>query len=191
MATLHVTEIRDEWSKKPQAGLRVGSLMYARVIAPSDTSGERAIDHASVRESVVAEGVDAAPRPKKNADLRKGDRVQGYVVSSGPKGVFLALSRTVTARIQLRHLSEDFLEPSKVMELFPSGTLLEATVLAVDASGDVQASVIGAAKAAYAWETLAEGQVVRAEVKKKESFGIFLRLKVAGPHFFTPQNDSA
>ncbi|KAL8273768.1 hypothetical protein Esti_002368 [Eimeria stiedai] len=77
--------------------------------------------------------------------LQEGDSWPGLVVTSGPSGIFAALSRSLTLRIQLRHAgvcapsaaesdgSSGLLSPQEVKRRFPPGCLLpEIHILKVD-----------------------------------------------------------
>lgn len=62
----------------------------------------------SLRSSKVRGTAEAEDERRANDvnDLSKASKVSGYVVSSGPQGVFVALSRTLTGRIPLKKLSD-------------------------------------------------------------------------------------
>lgn len=103
-----------------------------------------------------------------------GAQVHGYVINSGPKGVFVAVSRTVTGRIQLRHLSEKKLVKEEVAKRFPVGKLVTAFVLSTSDQG-VELSLLE--KEVEKQAALNVGDVVSGTVKRIETFGLFIRIQ--------------
>jgi len=81
---------------------------------------------ASIRPSYVM-GTDsiATTRPVEFKDLTVGDVVGGIVSSSGPKGVFVTLSRTLSARIKLKELTSKPVSGTECSRLFPVGKPLQ------------------------------------------------------------------
>ncbi len=59
-------------------------------------------------------------------------QVHGYVRAATKVGVFVQLSRHITARVKLAHLSDGFVEDPKAA--FPEGKLVKGRVMAM--SGD-------------------------------------------------------
>lgn len=49
-------------------------------------------------------------------DFKAGQLCQGFVVSAGAHGVFVALSRTVTARVGLADLGESYVVADRVKD---------------------------------------------------------------------------
>ena len=115
----------------------------------------------------------SAPLPL--ADLKPGQRVAGYVKSTGAAGVFVCLSRGVDARIKLRQLSDEFVDNPAGM--YPAGSYVEGGVLGVE-GGRVELT-LRKHRPAPSLQNLEEGQVVRGRVKRIEKFGVFVELDAA------------
>ena len=92
--------------------------------------------------------------------LAKGDFAHGYVRSAQPSGkgagVFVSLSSSQTARVELRMLSDDFVDDP--VAAFPEGKHVSGRVIAADA-GRVQLSLKTVQGGAGAWKTLASLEV--------------------------------
>ncbi len=119
--------------------------------------------------------VPSATLPTETLDisaLKTGERVSGYVKSSGSTGVFVTVARGVDARIKLRQLSDEFVE--NVEKVYPSGVYVEGSVMGVE-GGRVEMT-LRRRRPAPSLDALEEGQVVRGRVKRIEKFGVFVEL---------------
>jgi RecJ-like exonuclease len=71
------------------------------------------------------------------SDVKPDDVLRGYISNTTDNGVFVALSPTVTGRVQIANLSDLFIKDFRAA--FPPGTRVRARVLSVDAkSGRVE-----------------------------------------------------
>jgi len=131
----------------------------------------------SLRSSLV-HGRKESPEEKRVlsiADLQNGMRVSGYVINSGPKGILVALSRTLNARIKLSMISDEIIEKDAVSQLYPIGKLIrDATV--VEIRPDEEQVEISLRKVSLTLEHLSVGDVVSARVRRVTDFGIFAQL---------------
>ena len=148
--------------------------------APAAAS-EAAIAAAATR--AAAEALRVMEAEERAAASAVGALVSGYVVSSGPKGVFLRCARGLTARVLLRLLSDDFV--GQPAGSFPPGRLATGVVTAADApAGRLEMSlrrsdVAPAAPAppAAGWAQLRPGRAAEGRVTKVDSFGVFVALE--------------
>ncbi|CAK0857591.1 unnamed protein product, partial [Prorocentrum cordatum] len=180
---VHVTELFDFWARLPLKRLKVGTIYETAFLGGSAAPDARL--ELSLRASLVhgrAEGPDER-RPMAAGDLKVGQKVSGYVVNSGPKGVFVALSRQLTARIRLKALSDQVVMKDSIAKLHPPGELIrDAVVVEVDAEqGRAELSLrkgtgTGAGGTRLSLEQLAVGDVVAGRVKAIEKYGLFLRV---------------
>jgi predicted RNA-binding protein with RPS1 domain len=113
---------------------------------------------------------DPAPTP--------GDLVRGFVVTVGPKGLFVRLSAQLTGRALIKDLADGFIEDPRA--LFKQGQLVEARVRSV-AEGQVQLSlrpseVQGKARIAEELANLQEGDVCQGTVQRLADFGVFVQI---------------
>ena len=127
-AFAHVTELFDFWAAFPLKRLKPHKVYEAFVVRKAGEKDDPdAKFELSLRSSVV-HGQKEGPeemRPLQATDLKAGQIVSGYVVNAGPKGVFLALSRSLVARIRLKALSDALVSKEKVAKLYPPGTLIQ------------------------------------------------------------------
>jgi len=177
---VHITELFDFWAQFPMKRLKPGTF-YEACVLQGETEKEGSWVQLSLRSSAVygtAEGPEEK-RPAQADDLRVGQRVSGYVLSAGEKGVFVALSRTLVARIRLKALSEHIVMKDAVSRLHPVGELIKdalVTEVHLD-TGKVELSLRradGSGKLTAAQLTV--GDVVSGRVKAVETYGIFVRL---------------
>ena len=183
----HVTELFDVWAKNPQQRLKVGT--YHEVAILEETGGETGgetgeADRAnrrievSLRPSRVRGSKEAAEekRPSSAKDLKLKQKVSGYVVTAGPQGVFVALSRSLTGRIKLKALTETHILPEAVAKVHPPGSLIsDMTVVDITDAGKVELS-LRSDDGGLTVEQLSVGDIVSGKVKAVEPFGLFVRL---------------
>lgn len=177
----HVTELFDVWAKNPQQRLKVGT--YYEVVILDDKAGgdessaatSRRIE-VSLRPSLVRGAKVAAEeqRPSSAKDLQLKQKVSGYVVTAGPQGVFVALSRTLTGRIKLKALSETHILPEAVPKIHPPGSLITDMTVIYISDGKVELSL--RTDDGLTAEQLSVGDIVSGRVKKVETYGLFVRL---------------
>eukprot|EP00397_Hematodinium_sp_SG-2012_P000662 GEMP01000663.1.p1 GENE.GEMP01000663.1~~GEMP01000663.1.p1 ORF type:complete len:1845 (+),score=482.73 GEMP01000663.1:24-5537(+) len=158
---LHVTELTEGYDRKPWKKLKKQVVECFVLSIPKDDG--RVDLSCRTGES----------RPSKET-LKVGTSVQGYIVNSGPKGVFVGASWKLTGRIKLSNLSEEPIDKNDINVKFPVGKLLTATVASLD---DALELTLVTKKEADTMQTLNKGDVVSGTVKRKETFGLFIRIK--------------
>jgi len=179
---VHITELFDFWAQHPRKRLQPKTFYEVSVLTPADPdAGDNARVELSIRASAVFGRKEAAEekRPMKADELQVGQKVSGYVVNANDKGVFVALSRTLTGRIRLKALSERVIQRDAVAKLHPPGELIkDATVTEIDAeSGRVELSLRkGGDGDRLTIEQISVGDIVTGRVKKVEKYGLFVRL---------------
>lgn len=191
---VHVTELFDFWAQFPVRRLKQGTFYEVSVLR-GDVKDEEALGgeeggdgftaELSLRPSLVHNQAEATneKRPLKASDLTVGQKVCGYVVNSGEKGVFVALSRCLVARIRLRCLSDQVVLKETVAQLHPVGELIQdAVIVEIDAeNGRVELSLRKGGGASgqegkLTVEQLSVGDVVSGRVKAIAKYGLFVRL---------------
>ena len=194
--TVHVTEVFDVWTQHPTKRLSLGSFYEVAILSSEFAPGQRV--EVSLRPSLVHGHKEAADekRPVSAAGLEVGEKVCGYVTSSGPQGVFVALSRSLTARIKLRALSDLPVMKEAVSKMYPPGMLLRD--LAVVAVGEgrkgtpqVELSLLSEKLGALTTEQLAVGDLVSGRVRAVEAYGLFVRLDNSGIDAFVHKSEIA
>jgi rRNA biogenesis protein RRP5 len=127
----------------------------------------------------MAIGKDGIARDVEQSTIKLGDIVRGYVVNTSKAGCFIALSRALIVRCQLKNLSNKFVaNPS---ESYPTGKLVTARVKAID-DGKIEVtlkkSAVNAPKDPIKYDELQVGMLVRGVVKAVDTKnGVFIILK--------------
>eukprot|EP00930_Biecheleria_cincta_P038144 TRINITY_DN26206_c0_g1_i1.p1 TRINITY_DN26206_c0_g1~~TRINITY_DN26206_c0_g1_i1.p1 ORF type:complete len:1998 (+),score=467.03 TRINITY_DN26206_c0_g1_i1:33-5996(+) len=183
-ATAHITELFDVWVKQPTKRLKLGNIYEVAVLrdwheaAPEGLEGRAEV---SLRPSLVLGRKEAEEerRPPALKDLTVGSKVSGYVLNASPKGIFVALSRSLVARIKLKSISDRPVMKDAVAKLYPPGTLIrDAKVVELDNdAGRVELSLRSAeGSGKMTAEHLSVGDIVSGKVKAVEPYGLFVRL---------------
>jgi rRNA biogenesis protein RRP5 len=178
---VHVTELFDFWAQFPLRRLKPGMFYEVNILkSTAGGSGEDSRVELSLRASATHGQAEAAneKRPLSAADLTPGQKVSGYVVNANDKGVFVALSRSLTGRIKLKSLSDQVVIKDTVAQMHPVGELMQdITVVEADAAtGRVELSLRKGAKGRLTVEQLSVGDIVQGRVRGVERYGLFVRL---------------
>jgi len=183
-AVAHITELFDVWAKQPAKRLKVGTIYEAALLRDWDEEAPQGLEgraEVSLRPSLV-HGKKAAAEEKRALsaqDLTVGQKVTGYVLNAGPKGVFVALSRCLVARVKLKSISDRPVMKETVAKLHPPGSLIrDARVTEVDRENNrVELSLrSGEGAGRISIEQLSVGDIVAGRVKAVEPYGLFVRL---------------
>ena len=165
-ATAPLTSLHDAFVANALDGLTAGAVVRG-AIAPggADDKGRLPLSlqqrdggaHAGHEQPV--DGPET-PRPGTALQLAKGDLVHGYVRSAQPPGkgagVFVALSSGQDARVQLRMLSDDFVDDP--VATFPPGKYVRGHVIEVK-GGRLELSLKSQQGGAGPWQTLSSLEV--------------------------------
>ena len=172
---VHVADSSDQLKEGPFKAYQTGQLVECAVVGVDADN----ID-LSTRESVLA------GKPKQQddirdmqlADVQEGQKFQGYVRRIAKQGCFVSLSRATVGRIILRELSDSFV--SDPAEDFPAGKLVSGVVIKVDKKAgkvDLSLKKKGAGESNTDFEALQVGQKLKCNVKRVETYGIFLSIQ--------------
>ncbi|CAJ1376786.1 unnamed protein product [Effrenium voratum] len=186
--SVHITELFDVWAKRPTQRLHVGSLHEVAILNDKEKL------EVSLRQSQVHghKEVQEEKRPKSAEELKVGQKVSGYVVSAVPQGVFVALSRSLTARIKLKALSDMPVMKEAVAKMHPPGSLLRDIIVVQISEGRVELSLrTGDGPGGLTCEQLSVGDVVSGKVKAVEPYGLFVRLDNSNVDAFIHKSEIA
>ncbi|RHY33194.1 hypothetical protein DYB32_003128 [Aphanomyces invadans] len=166
-----VTEVQDTPSNLPLAGFVHGTFVQA-VVLTNEPSLELTVKSSALANPTEYVAADCAQKGKLP---QVGDLVSGYVATVATGGVFVRLHRSVTARVMLRDLSDDFVkEPSTA---FPPGTLVAGRVTKVE-NGKVElslkASIVTGGQMTV--KSLQVGQTVKGTIRSIQAYGVFVLL---------------
>lgn len=131
---VHITELGDEMTSQPLRKFAQGQIRTVQIIKKvgDDLNAPiRCSFRLKPEEERQPESVDA-----QHVEIRKAAKVSGYVVGSGDKGVFVALTESLTARIQLKNTNLGTgVKGDVVAQKFPIGKFVENAAI-VSSPGD-------------------------------------------------------
>ncbi|KAF0686374.1 Aste57867_21818 [Aphanomyces stellatus] len=168
-----VTEVVDELTTLPLAGLTHGTFVQAVVLTKTPSL------ELSVKPSALTDPKAYVAKDKlTTAPPALGALVSGYVAAVTAGGCFVRLSRSQTARVLLRDLSDDFIkDPAAV---FPPGTLVAGRVTKAENGKlelSLKASVVTEGAGQLTVESLTVGQTVKGTIKSIQAYGVFISLE--------------
>ena len=132
-ARVHVTEITDEWEvgTRPLDMVGVNDDVQVRVLGPSSrprANNQHVYLEASSRPSQIqGSSTDSvAFRPLRAVSLSRDQVLSGGVVCSADysKGLFVALSRTLTVRVPLFHIKGEWISFEEAEKTCPFGSVV-------------------------------------------------------------------
>lgn len=197
---IHPTDTVDDLKNAvaPEVQFSTGEIVKCAIIRVD--SGSRNVDlstrpsrlHPTAKTKIVDPEIESL------SSLKPGMPVRGLVKRIAPKaGVFVSLSRDITARITIREMFDDvsFSIGKEATELtfyqyvkdwqsrFAEGQVVAGKILSVDETDGLVEMTLRknpskpqGAKASAGLADYTKGQKVTAVVKRVESFGIFLRI---------------
>ncbi|ODQ65143.1 nucleic acid-binding protein [Nadsonia fulvescens var. elongata DSM 6958] len=178
-ATVFITDALDDYSSKLSDFYATGEFVKAKILTV-DSSNKKI--YASLRASITED--DKEEVTDKNisepTDLKKGDTVRGFIKNVADQGVFVALGRSVTARVKISNLSDSFLTEWK--KYFQVHQLVKGKVVSVDQkTGKIDltlkdSSVSGTATNVLQFSDLNVGDIVDGMVKRVEEYGVFIKI---------------
>ena len=144
---------------------------------PAKKEGKASKD--SLAASVALDASATFPEVRRLEDVSNGQLVSGYVKSTNAAGCFVQLGRTVTARVVISELSDQFIKDVK--GTYPPGKLVTGRIIDIDTkkeqmSMSLKRSVV-LAKKRVLFNDVDVGQIIRGSVKSVQSFGVFVRLR--------------
>lgn len=175
-----LTEIADKYKSNPMKRLKSGAAVQCRVMElPEGRTAGKRLD-LSLRPSVVnGVGEVADARLTTIADVKEGGVYRGYITNATDNGVFVTLGMNITARVQIRALSDLFIKDFR--KTFTVGKLVKGRVTSMDAETrriemNLKGSIVDPEnfKAPITLQTLKADVTVRGTVKRVESFGVFV-----------------
>ena len=169
-------EIKDSYTANPLEGLKEDDIVTCRILSKKNNKFDL-----SIRPSLTQPNAPAPQDPHISSakELVVGNVYRGYIANVTDKGVFVSLGADVTARVQITNLSDLFIKDFKAV--FQEGKLVRGRVLTIDGSkielslkaSDVDPQVF---KAPLTLQDLQPGRQLQGQVKKVESYGLFIIL---------------
>ncbi|XP_028390902.1 protein RRP5 homolog isoform X2 [Dendronephthya gigantea] len=127
--TVFLTDVRDDFKENPTEDFKINQLLSCCILAVKDDGPFDLSTRAS-----KTKGITTDEKSDKDIqsfdDIEEGDIVRGYVKAVSDVGVFVSLSRSIVARVQIKNLSHYFVKNWK--PLFPLGKLVKGKVLSID-----------------------------------------------------------
>lgn len=180
-ASAYLTDIADTY--KDEGSMTEEYVAHELVkckVTSVDKSNQKV--HISLRDSECGDESEVTDKAIYSVDdVSSGDVVRGFVKNVADSGLFVALGRNVTARVQIKNLSDAFLTDWK--KYFTVNEVVKGKILSVS-NGKIdmtlKESVITGKKAdavAVGLEDLQEGAIMDGVVKRIEDFGVFVRIE--------------
>ena len=124
---VHVTDIADDPRSEPWKLHSVGEAVEVRVLGVGE-GGEvdLSMKSSALKSKGSSNGISSV------SQLAPGAHVSGFVKQVNKGGCFVAISRSVDARVKMCNLADTFV--SDPAQEFPKGKLVKGTILSVDES---------------------------------------------------------
>ncbi|SCV70668.1 BQ2448_3430 [Microbotryum intermedium] len=171
------TEICDDYDQCGSPEFEIGATVQCAVLAVDDDRRRVVL---SLRQSRLSEGGQATdPAIEDFDDLKVGQTIRGFVKNIANQGLFVSLSDTVTARVLIKELFDEFIKDWQAK--FIVGQLVSGKITAVDVDkGQVELSFKTkpaiSAVSSHDVSDLKKGQLVTGVVNRVEPYGAFIRL---------------
>ena len=134
------TDLSDCYSKDTTGEYSEKQLLQAKVIAIEDQSVVLSTRESFIGEFPISDRVIKDRVIGSIHDLTKGEILRGFVKSATDVGVFVKLSRSLTGRVRIKNMSDQFIREFK--DRFPVGKLVKCKVLNIDSdNGNVDLSL--------------------------------------------------
>jgi rRNA biogenesis protein RRP5 len=176
VASCHVTDISDEYVEDFSPQLALLDVLKVKVVSIDIPNNKVNV---TLRHSVLFGSSHVKDKYIESVDdVKTNDVVRGYVKNVASGGLFVSLGRSVTARVQIKELSDQFL--TDWQKYFHVGQLVKGKVLSV-VNGKIEFSlresiVTGKSLEIGNLHDLKEGDILDGTVKRVEDFGVFVRL---------------
>ncbi|XP_066549502.1 protein RRP5 homolog [Amia ocellicauda] len=137
-----VMDLTDSYRPKPLDKYSVGQVVRCCIIEDDDKKFQLSLRKS--RTNPKASNVLKDPEILSVDDLKIGQTVRGYVKSVAPCGVFISLSRNITARARFKQVTNYFVSDHNMyVEHIPELSLLTTKILSVDKkNGHVEVSFL-------------------------------------------------
>ncbi|KAJ3336879.1 rRNA biogenesis protein rrp5 [Gonapodya sp. JEL0774] len=181
-----ITDLSDSYESNPTKKFAVGEYVRCHILGLHERDG-RTLVNVSLRESRVSPRMGQVVRDaelESTADLSVGMVVRGYVKNIADGGCFVSLGRTLTGRVQIKELSDDYVKDWK--SLVKIGQLVQVEVIGVDAARNhveltMKQSVVDPeaykkSKRRLDFEDLTKGMKLDGTIRRVESFGVFINI---------------
>ncbi|KAJ1679818.1 rRNA biogenesis protein rrp5, partial [Spiromyces aspiralis] len=194
-----LTDISDKYEAEPLRNFQKHQLIPAYVVRVDKGQGQLDL---SLRPSLTSQsGVSdiADPDFKHALELVVDQVVHGYIKSVTDKGCFVQLSRSLTGRVKISELSDEFIRDIK--SAFEQGQLVAAAVIGVDKErnqvelslrksrlGDIE---VNGSKRLRRLEEIIVGEIFTGTVARTESYGVLIKLDSAHVTGLCPLHEMA
>ncbi|MCJ1332858.1 rRNA biogenesis protein rrp5 [Thelotrema lepadinum] len=174
---IHITDVVDDFSEADMALYRENSYLTACVIDFDEESNRLSL---SLRPSVI----NSSPLPvvdqaiESIGQLHIDQTLRGFIKNVTDKGIFVSLSRSLTAFVRVSDLSDSFLKHWQ--DRFKQYQLIKGKIVDIDPTlkqvrMSLKDSVIDKEyRVPIKWDDLREGEIRTGKVRKVEPFGVFV-----------------
>ncbi|GAA97773.1 uncharacterized protein L969DRAFT_42922 [Mixia osmundae IAM 14324] len=175
-ALAHWTDVLDDFDAALPAP---GTVVSCNIVGKDEAA--RRVD-VSLRPSVMADNAEGSildPEIISIDELRIGQKIRGFVVNVADSGLFVSVGRSLTARVQIRELFDEYVREWKPR--FSVGQLVSGSILKLDPERNqielsLRSERTAAKSDANALASYQVGQIASCVIKTIERYGAFLRI---------------
>ncbi|GJJ74975.1 rRNA biogenesis protein RRP5 [Entomortierella parvispora] len=179
---IHVSDIADTYASADELlkGFKKGQVVKCYVLRVDSSNKKIDLSLRPSRLSPESHSIVRDPEVKSIKDLTAGSIFQGFVSNVADKGLFVALSHKVSARVKIAELSDDYLKDWK--SHFTVGQLVKAKVVSVNEARNQVELTLKASQidpSIKANKTLADftkGEKVKGTIKAVKDIGVFIKI---------------
>ncbi|KDE07886.1 hypothetical protein MVLG_01797 [Microbotryum lychnidis-dioicae p1A1 Lamole] len=175
------TEICDDFDRCGSSEYDLGAIVQCAVLSVDDDRRRVVLSLRESRHSAGAQATD--PVIEELSDLKVGQTIRGFVKNVASQGLFVSLSDTITARVLIKELFDEFIKDWQAK--FVVGQLVTGKIMSVDLDNS-QVEMSFKNKPTISPATgrdvsgLKKGQLVTGVVKRVEPYGAFIGLEGSG-----------
>ncbi|EFJ05489.1 hypothetical protein SELMODRAFT_431529 [Selaginella moellendorffii] len=166
----YVQEVKDNWAWL--VILKAAFLYWTRLTIPRSLNVLKSALNQFIYRGTVRKVLDLK-RPGRG---KMGLELSGFVKNVTEKGCFVVLAPSLEARIQLKNLSNSFVQ--NPAEMFPPGKVISGRILSIEPlSGHIEMSLAATtSQDSSGWKKFGAGEIVSGRIHNIEAFGIFISL---------------
>ena len=177
LGLLYITDMEDDFSKTDPSLFKEDLFLTVCVLGFDEENRKLIL---SSRPSRISASLLPVVDQELNtiSQLQVNHVARGFIKNVTDKGIFVSLSRNLTAFVRVSDLSDNFIKNWQVR--FKFGQLVKGKVVELDFTQvQIRMSLKDSALSSdyqppLSWNDLKEGQILNGKVRKAESFGVFV-----------------
>lgn len=179
--SLHITDVSDDYSTSKTLPA-LDSAVTVAIIGVDVSSRQVALSTRQSQLGGTTGSKSHVPDPVISdiKDLKTGQTVKGFVKSVVDAGLFVSLSRTVDARVQIKELFDQYVKdwkPRFEMNQLVEGRIISVNIDSKQVEMTLRSGELTGAIAAKTLSDFTKGARVDGIIKKVEEYGVFVQIK--------------